>query len=113
VFTTATFIGYVLAGWRGAFASTAGIFLPAFVFVAVSEPLVRRVAKSPALRSLLDGINVGAVALMLVVTWQLGRAAFDGAATVLMSLAALALLSARVNSAVVIVAGAVAGLLMF
>jgi chromate transporter len=90
-----------------------GIFLPAFVFVAVSEPLVRRVGTSPALRALLDGINVGAVALMVVVTWQLGRAAFDGVGTVLISLVALALLGARINSAVIIVAGALAGLVVF
>ncbi len=113
VFTTATFIGYLLAGWGGAWAATVGIFLPAFVFVAASEPLVRRVGKSPALRALLDGINVGAVALMLVVTWQLGLAAFDGLGTVLTSLVALILLGAGVNSAVVIVAGAVAGLVLF
>jgi chromate transporter len=113
VFTTATFIGYLLAGWSGAWAATVGIFLPAFVFVALSEPLVRRVGTTPWLRSLLDGINVGAVALMLVVTWQLGRAAYDGVGTVLMSLATLALLGAGVNSAVLIVAGAFAGLLLF
>jgi chromate transporter len=113
VFTTATFIGYLLAGWGGACAATVGIFLPAFVFVAVSEPLVRRVGTSPALRALLDGINVGAVALMVVVTWQLGRAAFDGVGTVLISLVALALLGARINSAVIIVAGALAGLVVF
>src|SRR5262249_33982017 len=105
VFTEATVIGYLLAGWEGAWAAAVRLFCPAFVFVALRELLARRVGTSPWLRSLLDGINVGAVALMVVVTWQLGRAAYDGVGTVLMSLAALALIGAGVNSAVVIVAG--------
>src|SRR5207342_739754 len=72
VFTTATFVGYVLGRVPGALLATLGIFLPAFVFVALSGPLVPRVRRSPAAGAFLDGVNAGALALMAVVTWQLG-----------------------------------------
>ncbi|HEY8256814.1 MAG TPA: chromate efflux transporter [Gemmatimonadales bacterium] len=113
VFTTATFVGYLLAGWTGALSATLGIFLPAFLLVAVSDPLIRRIGRSPALRALLDGVNVGALALMAVVTWQLGRSAVDSATTAIMGLAALVLLGLGLNSAVLVAAGALAGLILF
>src|SRR5581483_10740539 len=75
VFTTATFIGYVLAGPAGALLATAGIFLPAFVFVAASGPLVPRLRASRWSAGFLDGVNVASLALMAVVAVQLGRAA--------------------------------------
>jgi chromate transporter len=75
VFTTATFIGYVLHGPGGALAATLGIFLPAFFFVAVTAPLLPRLRSSPTAGHILDGINVASLALMIVVTWQLTRAA--------------------------------------
>ena len=112
VFTTATFVGYLLAGTGGAVAATVGIFLPAFVFVGLGDTLIRRVQRSPILRTMLDGVNVGALALMLVVTWQLGRAAFDGPPTALVGTAALVLIWAGVNSALLIAAGALAGVLL-
>ena len=75
VFTTATFIGYVLSGPSGALVATAGIFLPAFVFVALSGPLIPRLRASSGAGAFLDGVNVASLALMAVVTVQLGRAA--------------------------------------
>lgn len=75
VFTTATFIGYQLGGLTGAGLATLGIFLPAFVFVALSGPLVPRLRASPTAGAFLDGVIVGSLALMAVVTWHLGRAA--------------------------------------
>ena len=75
VFTTATFVGYILHGPAGALAATVGIFLPAFLFVALSAPLMPRLRRSRIAGSILDGINVASLALMAVVTWQLGRAA--------------------------------------
>lgn len=74
VFTTATFIGYVLGGTKGAAVATVGIFLPAFVFVAASGPLVPHIRRSPNAGAFLDGVNAAALALMVVVTYQLGRA---------------------------------------
>ena len=71
VSTTATFIGYFLGGLPGAVVATNGIFLPAFVFVAASGPLVPLLRRHPAAGAFLDGVNVGAFALLLVVAWQL------------------------------------------
>jgi chromate transporter len=75
VFTTATFVGWLLAGPSGALVATAGIFLPAFVFVAITAPMVRRLRESRTAGAFLDGVNVASVALMAVVTVQLGHAA--------------------------------------
>ncbi len=75
VFTTATFIGYILGGPWAALLATLGIFLPAFVFVAISGPLVPRLRRSVLAGAFLDGVNVAALALMMAVTWQLGQAA--------------------------------------
>lgn len=111
VFTTATFVGYVLAGAPGAAVATAGIFLPAFVFVALSGPLVPRLRRSPAAGAALDGVNVASLALMAVVSWQLGRAALVDPLTVaLAGASAWLLLRYRVNSAWLVIAGGVVGL---
>ena len=75
VFTTATFIGYVVAGVPGALLATLGIFLPSFVFVAASSPLISRIRRSARAGGFLDGVNVASLGLMAAVTWQLGRAA--------------------------------------
>jgi chromate transporter len=78
VFTTATFIGYVLGGTSGALLATLAIFLPSFVFVALSNPLIPRMRKSAWVSGLLDGVNVASLGLMAAVTWQLGRASLTG-----------------------------------
>jgi chromate transporter len=91
VFTTATFIGYVLAGISGAIAATLGIFLPGFIFVALTAPLIPRLRESPTLAAFLDGANVVSLALMAGVTWQLGQYAIDGLVPALIVLAALVL----------------------
>lgn len=112
VFTTATFIGWVLAGPGGALAATAGIFLPAFLFVAASGPLVPRLRASPAAGAFLDGVNVASLALMAVVTAQLGAAAIVDPITALLALAgAVLLLEFRLNSTWLVFGGAAAGFL--
>jgi chromate transporter len=114
VFTTATFIGYVLGGMSGAIIATGGIFLPAFGFVAASGPLVPRLRRSQTAGAFLDGVNVASLALMAVVTVQLGRAALVDVPTVALALAsALLLLRYRVNSAWLVLAGSLAGLGIF
>ncbi|HEY0727046.1 MAG TPA: chromate efflux transporter [Pyrinomonadaceae bacterium] len=114
VFTTATFIGYVLGGTQGALVATLGIFLPAFFFVAVSGPLVPRIRKSPVAGAFLDGVNVAALALMLVVTYELGRTAIVDLKTIALALtSALLLFRFRVNSAWLILGGAIVGLLIY
>ncbi len=112
VFTTATFIGYLLAGTPGALLATVGIFLPAFFFVAISGPLVPRLRRSPFAGAFLDGVNVASLALMAVVTWQLGRVALTDWLTVLMAIASgVCLFRFRVNSAWLVLGGAVIGML--
>jgi chromate transporter len=111
LFTTATFIGYVLAGPRGAALATLGIFLPAFVFVALSGPLVPRIRKSATAGAFLDGVNAAAIALMVLVTFELGRSALVDIFTLsLFFLSSFLLIRYRFNSAWLIAAGAVAGL---
>ena len=110
VFTTATFIGYLLAGTPGAAIATLGIFLPAFLFVAVSGPLVPRIRRSRVAGAALDGVNAASLALMAVVTWQLGRAAIVDVPTAVLAVAsALLLLTGRVSSAWLVVVGAAVG----
>jgi chromate transporter len=112
VFTTATFVGYLLAGLPGASLATVGIFLPAFFFVAISGPLVPRIRKSAVAGAFLDGVNVASLALMAVVTWHLGRVALTDWLTVALATASGGLLFRyRVNSAWLVLGGAVIGLL--
>lgn len=111
VFTTATFIGYILGGPLAALIATAGIFLPAFFFVAISGPLIPRLRRSPTAGAFLDGVNVAALALMLVVTLQLGKAALvDGLTIFLAVIGAFLLLRYKVNSAWLVLGGAALGL---
>ena len=111
VFTTATFIGYVLAGAPGAAAATVGIFLPAFVFVALSGPLVPRLRRSPLAGAVLDGVNAASLALMAVVTMQLVRAAVPDMLTLALALTSVVcLLALRLNSTWLVLCGALAGL---
>ncbi len=112
LFTTATFIGYVLGGLRGGLVATLGIFLPAFVFVAASGPLVPRLRRSPVAGAFLDGVNVASLALMAVVTWQLGRSALVDLPTVSLAVVSgVLLLRYRINSAWLVLAGAAVGIL--
>ncbi|MEN6334624.1 MAG: chromate transporter [Phycisphaerales bacterium] len=112
VFTTATFIGYLLAGTPGALLATLGIFLPSFLFVAISNPLIPRIRNSPWISSLLDGVNASSLGLMAAVTWQLSRASLIDLVTTLLALASLVLLIRfKVNSTWLIAGGALAGLL--
>jgi chromate transporter len=113
VFTTATFIGYLVGGMPGAILATVAIFLPGFVYVALSRPLIPRIRGSALAGAFLDGVNAGAVALMIAVTFQLGSAALVDTKTALMAtLSAIALVYFRVNSIWPILAGALIGLVV-
>ncbi len=110
VSTAATFLGYILAGPLGACVATVGMFLPAFVYVAISEPLVRALRRSRIASAALDGVIAGSVALIAVVTIQLGRAAILDLTTVLIFVVSFAVLTwTRLNSAWLIVAAGVIG----
>jgi chromate transporter len=117
VFTTATFVGYLVgsragsgaAVWGGVLA-TVGIFLPGFLLVALVRPLVARVRGSAAASAFLDGVNVAALALMAVVTVQLARTALVDVPTILIALAgALALIRFKVNTTWLVAGGALFG----
>lgn len=111
LFTTATFVGYLVAGLPGAIVGTIGIFLPAFVFVGLSGPLVPRLRRSPFAGGVLDGVNVVSLALMAFVTWQLTVRTLTTPATAAIALVALVLLLRyRINPTWLVVGGAVVGL---
>lgn len=113
VFTTATFIGYLLGGPQAALVATLGIFLPSFCLVAMSGPLVPRLRKYPATGAFLDGVNVASLALMAVVAWQLGAAALvDGVTLAIVVIAIVLLLRYKINSAWLVLAGAAIGWLV-
>jgi chromate transporter len=110
VFTTATFIGYLLGGVPGALLATLGIFLPSFIFVAISNPLIPRIRNSTWVSGLLDGVNVASLGLMAAVTWQLGRASLVDPLTILVALISFGLLMRlKVNSTWLIAGGALVG----
>jgi len=110
LFTTATFIGYLLGGLPGGIVATVGIFLPAFVFVAISGPLVRWMRGSPASAAFLDGVVVASLALMVGVTLRLGKAALVDATSIgVAAVAAVLLLRFRVGSSWLVLGGALVG----
>jgi chromate transporter len=115
VFTTATFLGYLLHGTSGAIAATIGIFLPAFVLVAISAPLIPKIRVSRIASAALDGINIASLVLMAVVTWQLARAALVDWITVALALASAVLLFRfpRLNSAWLIASAGALGALRY
>ena len=112
VFTTATFIGYIVGGVPGALLATLGIFLPSFIFVALVFPLIGILRRSRWTSGFLDGVNVGALGLMAGVSWQLGRAAVIDWVTALLALISCVLVFAcKINSAWLVLGGAAAGLI--
>ena len=113
VFTTATFIGYLIGGWAGAVLATVAIFTPGFVFVAVTQSIIPRLRASKVTSSLLDGVVVASLGLMVAVTWQLGLAAIVDVPTSVLAIATAAiLLTWKPNSTWLILCGALAGWLL-
>ncbi|MDX2255732.1 MAG: chromate transporter [Pseudanabaenaceae cyanobacterium bins.39] len=111
VLTTATFIGYLVAGHLGAIAGTIGIFLPAFIFVPLVNPLVSKLRQSPWTSGFLNGVNAASVGLMLAVTVDLGRSTLINITNILIAIASLAILIKfpKVNSLWLVLAGAAIG----
>jgi chromate transporter len=103
-----------LGGVPGALVATVGIFLPSFFFVAISNPIIPRLRKSPWAAGILDGVNVAALGLMAAVTWQLGRASLIDLLTISLALiSAVLLMRFKVNSTWLILGGALVGLAAF
>ena len=110
-FTVATFLGYVLSGWRGAGLATVGMFIPAFVYVAVTANVLPRLRKSPTAGAFLDGVNAAAVALMAFAGFQFAReSVVTPLAAVIAVVSVVLAFRFRVNSAWLILGGAVCGL---
>lgn len=111
VFTTATFVGYLVEGFPGAILATVGIFLPSFLFVSLTHPLIPRLRRSPWASPFLDGVNAAALALMAVVVVRLATEALDsGYQLAILAIAALLLVRFNPNSALLILGGAAAGI---
>jgi len=110
VFTTATFIGYIVAGLPGAFIATLGIFLPGFLFVAISGPLIPKIRRSPAAGAVLDGVVVGSLALIAVVAWQLGKASITDWLTIsILVVGIIGIFKLKINSAWLILGAGIMG----
>jgi chromate transporter len=113
LFTTATFVGYLTGGVSGAIIGTVAIFLPSFLLIAISGPLVPLVRRSKIAGAFLDGVNVAALALMAAVTVQLATAAVVDIWTIAIAIVSLLILMRwRINSAWLIGAGAICGTLI-
>ena len=110
LFTTATFIGYILGGVAGAVVATVGIFLPSFFLVGLVALLLKRFQNSPVLRSFLDCVNAASLVLMAVVTFQLGASSLLSWPLIILAAISLALLlTSKINSVWLLVGGAFCG----
>jgi chromate transporter len=110
VFTTATFLGFILSGPSGALLATLGIFLPSFIFVAISNPLIPRMRQSAWFGSLLDEVNAASLGLMAAVAWQLGAASLIDPLTIAIAFFSIFLLIRfGVNSTWLIAGGGLLG----
>lgn len=113
VFSSVTFIGYQINGLTGAIVSTIAIFLPAFLFVALLNPLVKKMRNSTALAAFLDGVNIASVAVIIAVCYALGKDAITDWRTILIGAASLVILFIKkINSAFIIIGGAAVGYLL-
>jgi chromate transporter len=114
VFSSVTFIGYQISGWTGAVISTIAIFLPSFVFVALLNALVRKMRNSSLFSAFLDAVNVASVAIIAAICYQMGKESITDWRTILIALLSIALLMTfkKVNSALVVIGGAVMGYLL-
>ena len=115
VFSSVTFIGWQMGGWKTAALATLAIFLPSFVFVALSHPLVPRLRRSKLFSAFLDGVNAASVAIILTVCIEFGRATITDWRTILIAVASAIVVFGfpKVNNAFVILGGSVLGYLLF
>lgn len=112
-FTVATFIGFLLAGWKGAALATLGMFLPAFAYVGFTAGFLPKLRQSPLAAAFLDGVNAAAVALMGVVGWQFARAGLVNVpAGMLAGVAAILVFRYKINSTWLVLGGAAAGMVL-
>lgn len=113
VFTTATFIGFLLDGFTGASVATIGIFLPSFFFVAISAPFLSKLRSSEQFSLFLNGVNAASFALMTIVTFELGNKSLISVSSWGIFLMSLIILKfTKLNSAYLILLGGILGYLL-
>lgn len=114
VFTSVTFIGYLINGVGGAAISTLAIFLPSFVFVALLNPLVKKMRGSKIFGCFLDAVNAASIAIIISICFVMGRDAIFDWRTVLITGGSLLLAFGyrRINSAYIVLGASVAGYLL-
>jgi len=114
VFSSVTFIGYQINGGIGALVATVGIFLPSFVFVAMLNPLVKKMRDSVLFSSFLDAVNVASVVLIIVVCFTMGKASVTEWKTVLIAFLSLIITFGfrKINSVWVVLGGSLLGYLL-
>jgi len=114
VFSSVTFIGYQINGLSGAIVSTVGIFLPSFVFVALLNPLVKKMRNSKLFSAFLDAVNVASVAVIIAVCYEMGEDTFTDWRTILIALLSIIITFGfrKINSALVVLGGSLTGYLL-
>ncbi len=114
VFSAVTFIGYQINGLSGAIVSTVGIFLPSFVFVALLNPLVKKMRNSKLFSAFLDAVNVASVAVIVAVCYEMGKDSFTDWRTILIALLSMIITFGfrKINSALVVLGGSLTGYLL-
>lgn len=115
VFSSVTFIGYQMSGWTGAVLATIAIFLPSFVFVALLNPLVRKMRGSALFSVFLDAVNVASVAIIVAICYQMGKESITDWRTILIGILSIlvAFSFRKVNSALIVAGGALLGYLLY
>ena len=109
--TTATFIGFLLGGFQGAFLATAGIFLPSHIIVIILIAFIGKIRGSERFAGFLEGVNFAALGLMVGVTWEISRTALIDPITVIIALVGLiVLLKYNISAAWLVIVGALIGL---
>ncbi len=114
VLSTATFIGWQMTGIGGALAATVGIFLPSFLFVLLLNPLIPKMRKSKTIRAFLDGVNIAAVALIVTVCFVMSKDTLTDWRSALIAIVSLIVVFVfkKVNSAYIVLGGAVLGYIL-
>jgi chromate transporter len=114
VFSSVTFVGYQINGISGALISTLAIFLPSFVFVALLNPLVKKMRNSKAFAVFLDAVNVASIAIIVSICYELGRDTITDWRTILIALLSIVIVFnyKKINSAFIVLGGALFGYLL-